>query len=317
MGRHATPRTPRGMPSTERINKTLQSLVKPFVVVGNRGLQTLDNRDPNDEIHCNYRFVSGSPNDASNKHLIFFIHGFNITPNEALGQAKSFFEKLQASFRRDGQDTDDYQYYLFTWPGDVGTIYFNDAQRYAHHSGVALHKLLQDIENLSPKSVNIVTHSLGAHIALRALSILGNFRVNDKTNLRVDSTLLLAASVEDDVFSTPRRGEEYHFPEAAFGLKRLHISVSRSDNVLSIPFRINELDLALGHTGPQNIEELVSLRQRVKNDLEGEDFIFELHDFSPNSATILNPKLFVRDHGGYWNNQEQTDYYINLLATKA
>ncbi len=125
----------------------------------------------------------------------------------------------------------------------------------------------------------------------------------------------LANAVEDDVFHRPERTEEYHFPESAFGVESLHISTSRDDEVLAVPFFINERDRALGYRGPESMNPLVSLSRRVKEVLgAGEAFEFEVHDFSSHSATILNPNLWVSNHGGYWNHQDQMDYYVNLLV---
>ena len=66
--------------------------------------------------------------------------------------------------------------------------------------------------------------------------------------------------------------------------------------------------------GPESMTPLKSLARRVR-ELSGdsEDFLFELHDFSPNSATIMNPALHVRSHGDYWRRPEQLDYYVDRL----
>jgi hypothetical protein len=90
--------------------------------------------------------------------------------------------------------------------------------------------------------------------------------------------------------------------------------ISRGDDVLGKAFRLNEQDKALGYRGPETMDPLVSLSRRVKEVLgDNEMFKFELHDFSPGSAVIMNPNLWVKSHGGYWSNQDQVNYYVNLI----
>jgi esterase/lipase superfamily enzyme len=315
MGKHIIRQTPKAMPSPERVASITRGLAKSLLVTGSRATATTENRIPDYEVHSNYRFSTGSLEAMTAKHLIFFIHGYNLTSNEALSEASSFFSNLHTSLVRDGLDVASYEYILFTWPGDTGTAYFDDAQLYAHHSGVALFNLLKDCQPFNPASITIVTHSLGAHVGLRGLSVLGERRIRQKVNFRVDHLLLLGAAVEDDVFSRPERSEEYHFPESAFGMKFLDIGISRDDNVLGNAFLLNEQDAALGFSGPETMETLVSLSRRVKEVLGPEEgFTFELHDFSSSSATIMNPDLHVYGHGDYWQSQKQTDYYINLIT---
>ena len=287
MGKHVQRQTPRAMPTAQAVADAVNGLAKPFIVAGSRGATHAENKLPDPAVHGIVRFASGSPADLADKPVIAFVHGYNLTAQESLQQARDFFSKLQEALDRDTVDPQGFTYLMFTWPGDTGTIHFDDAQQYAQLSGVALYKLL-DAAQASRWS--IVTHSLGAHVALRACSILGERFFHNKGTLRVDNTLLLAASVEDDVFERPHRWEEYHFPEAAFGMRQLHMSSSRSDDVLGGPFRINESDAALGFCGPESMEPLQSLARRVDEvSQQREKFAFELHDFSPHSATIMNP----------------------------
>ena len=314
MGRHVKRQTPKGMPSESRVATANEGLVRPFFVVGSRGESSSKNRDPDFAVHAKYRFATGGLDDFAAKHAVIFVHGYNVTTNEGLTSAKEIFSRAHASMKRDQIDVDEFAFAMFTWPGDCGTIYFNEAQEYAQHSGVALYELLKAANAKGPKSLTVVTHSLGAHVALRAMSILGERRIRGRLDFCVDRALLLGAAVENDVFHRPRRSEEYHFPEAAFGMKMLHIVVSRDDDVLGTAFRVNEFDKALGHSGPESMSALASLSRRVTDVLGGnESFGFEQHDFSTSSTTIINPDLHVRSHGGYWGNQSQVDYYLNLM----
>jgi esterase/lipase superfamily enzyme len=314
MGEHVVRQTPKAMPSTKMIDSYNKNIPKSFSVAGSRGTATTRNIVPDFAIHSAYRFTSGSVELLQGKHVYIYIHGYNLTAEGALSSARDFFRSLHTALVNDGQNTANAEYVLFTWPGDTGTAYFDDAQQYAQHSGVALFKLLQDCEAIQPLAISLITHSLGAHVALRGLSVLGERLYHHKAKLRVDHVLLLGAAVEDDVFSRPTRQEEYHFPDAAFGMKFLHMVISRSDNVLGNAFFLNEQDRALGFSGPETMDTLVSLDRRVKEVLDPTTtFSFELHDFSTNSATIMDPELHVRSHGGYWTSAKQVDYYVNFL----
>lgn len=315
MGKHVLPQTPKAMPTPAQLAAANAGLAKPFALAGCRGETAGQNKDPDFDLHGTPRAV-GETLEAlrarlQGRELHVFVHGYNLTAQESLRSGHDFFARLHAAFVRDGVDTATLDYLLFTWPGDTGTLHFDAAQRYAQHAGVALFRLLH---GLGARHLSVTTHSLGAHVALRAAAILGERGFHDRPTNRIDRALLLGASVEDDVFERAQRHEEYHFPEAAFGIRRLHISASRADDVLAGPFRINETDAALGMCGPESMSPLVSLARRVQALSNGaETFEFELHDFSPHSATIMNPALHVRSHGDYWRRPEQLDYYVDRL----
>ncbi|MGH8594030.1 MAG: alpha/beta hydrolase [Gammaproteobacteria bacterium] len=316
MGRQVIRQTPKPMPTPAAVLAANTGLPKPFLVAGSRGNSANENKLPRFDIHGMYRLVDTDLAAFRDKQLIIFIPGYNNTTAETLSSTASFFRLLHSSLLRENRvDLDGISFVLFTWPGDVGTVYFCDAQEYAHHSGTALYRLISDIGPAPKNTISVVAHSLGAHVGLRAFSILGERNFHQRQFIRVDRALLLAAAVEDDAFHRPQRGEEYHFPEAAFGLRQLHMVVSRGDEVLSGAFRINETDRALGYNGPESMEPLVSLARRVQEVLgETEKFKFELHDFSPNSAYIMNPNLYVHSHGEYWRNADQLNYYVNLIG---
>jgi pimeloyl-ACP methyl ester carboxylesterase len=317
MGRHVKRQTPRRMPTAEQVQAVTAGMPKPFLVAGAHGMTAAENRLPDFSVHGKPRFVTGSLADFADKHVVVFLHGYNVTADEAMTSAKEFFTLLFNTLRRDQLNVDSYVFVLFTWPGDTGTVFFDDAQLYAQHSGVALYEMLQKSRSQPPKWLSLVTHSLGAHVALRALVVLGERRFHGHVDFRVDRTLLLGAAVEDDVFHRPDRSEEYHFPEAAFGVRQLHIVTSRDDDVLGTAFRVNEFDKALGHSGPESMEPLRSLLRRVSEVLgPHETFAFEQHDFSHSSPTIMDPRLQVDSHGAYWKDQKQVNYYVNVLKDR-
>lgn len=305
-------KTPDAMPTAEMVAQANQGLQSPMLVAGSRGDKRL--RNPDYAVHALYGTVGDLPN-VGGKHIILFVHGYNVNRREALGSAAGFFSQMQDSLVRDGKALADYAYVLFTWPGDVGPLWFCDAQKFAQHSGVALYLFARDlVEDRQAASLTLVTHSLGAHVGLRSATVLGERIFRDKTGVRFDHVLLLAPAVENDVFRRPWLLEKYHFPESAFAIGKLNLFASRADDVLGSAFAASELDRALGYAGPESMGPLVSLSQRVTEVTAGEHtFNFELHDFSPNSTTIMNPALHVHHHSDYWGRREQTDYYVNLI----
>jgi esterase/lipase superfamily enzyme len=180
---------------------------------------------------------------------------------------------------------------------------------------VALYRLVNDLVNLhGVAKLTLITHSLGAHVGLRCASVLGERLYHGRSRIRFANCLLLAAAVEDDVFSRPTLLEEYHFPDAPFAVEDLHIFVSRADDVLKHAFRVGEWDAALGYSGPETMQPLKSLARRVAELSNGKDqFTFQLHDFSPSSPTVLNPAVWATGHGDYWERDAQVDYYVNYI----
>lgn len=307
-------RSPGAMPSSERVNRSVSTLRVPCVVAGSRGGRPT--RHPDFDVHGTCRVSGALQLDAvRDRHLIIFTHGYNVTPAQALESAVDFFDKLTVKLEREQRSLDDFCFMLFTWPGDVGPLWFSAAQRFAQHSGVALYRLVTALaKEHAPKRMTLVTHSLGAHVGLRGASILGERLFRGKGKARFDAVLMLAPAVEDDVFERPRLLEEYHFPDAPFGMASLHMVVSRADEVLQNAFFVSEFDKALGFAGPETMKPLVSMTRRVREVLgEGYEFQFELHDFSPKSTTILNPNLHAHDHSDYWARDEQVSYYANCL----
>ena len=310
-------RSPAQMPSLEKVAAVAQELKSPFRMCGSRGEKR--EREPNVDVHTQYRVVDGDFGEFTNRHVIIFVHGYNVTATEGVESTGEFFGLLQKAFLEKGGNPDEFALIGFTWPGDVGPAYFDDAQEFAHLSGIALYRLVNDlVKEHKVASVSVVSHSLGAHVLLRSAAILGERRYHkDPAGPHYAGALLLAPAVEHDVFERAFGSEEYHFPDAAFGIEHLHIVGSRGDGVLRFLFRVEEGDQALGTAGPRSMKPLQSLQRRVQSVLgERADFKFEVHDFSPRSPTIINPKLWVESHGDYWTTYDQAKYYVNFIHAK-
>ena len=305
---------PSPMPSSEAVSRIVEALDVLFIACGCRDTRRV--HDPDPELLGNFAVVDGDLSVCDGRKVILFVHGYNVTTSEALKSAEDFFSKVQAGLLRDEVELDDYVFVLFTWPGDVGPLWFDAAQNLAHASGVGLYRLATALRTNGATRVTLVTHSLGVHVGLRSAAILGERRIRKNSPAHYDAVLLLAPAIENDVFRRPKLFDRYHFPESAFGMSWLHIFSSRADDVLKKAFSASEFDRALGYSGPESMKPLKSLSDRslaVFAD-PSKRFQFELHDFSPQSATIMNPKLFVHGHSHYWEEQDQVNYYINLMG---
>lgn len=291
-----------------------EGLPKDFALAGSRGERRV--RDPDFAAHGRYRLLSFDDLEPfAEKRILIFLHGDDVSAREGLSASRSFFEKAARALEREGEDLEDYALIAFTWPGDLGPRGREESRVFAQHAGAALYHLIADLAELSwPPKVSVAAHSLGAHVALRAAAILGERRVNAGADTVLESLALLGPSVESDAFERPRDPDRYHFPEAAFGLRGLHIFASRADKDLRRGFAETS-GPALGYAGPMSFKPLRSLARRVE-EIFSEDggLTFQLHDLSPCSTSIIDPELHVQHHDDYWSRPVQLDYLINFLG---
>lgn len=312
MGRAVIRQTPTPMPTAEELSQAFGQLPYTLYVAGCRG--TSEENDSPGSVHMEPRGWYPDDETVEGKSVVIFIHGYNVTTRESLASCAEVFDKLHASLLRDGRAVDDHCYVPFLWPGDVGSLYFNDAQQYASRSSVAFQRFLKRLIQCCPLRVSIITHSLGAQVALGALTMLGMDNTRKPEKYRINSLLALGPAIEDDAFERATSSAEYHFTESAFAIENLHIGISRDDQVLGAAFHLNEQDRAMGFNGPQSMQTFKSLARRVKEVLGSEvDFRFAVHDFSVNSQQYWNPELEVRGHADYVRNQTQFDFYVNLI----
>ena len=96
-------------------------------------------------------------------------------------------------------DWDKYSRILgITWSGNISpaNVFFR-AEMYANETGRDLAKLIQELDK--DTKINIITHSLGARVALSALNILGDF--DGEYDNRIDNLIMLEAAVADNAIT--------------------------------------------------------------------------------------------------------------------
>ncbi len=122
--------------------------------------------------------------------IVIYIHGFQ---NDAAGATMNFAQ-VETMLGRVGYPG---PVYGFSWDSNPGVTQFPDAERSANMNGKVLAKLLKAIKASCPGiKIHIITHSLGARVALNALKCGGC----------TDSTHLIAAAVKNEVLEP---GQEF------------------------------------------------------------------------------------------------------------
>ncbi|MDG2918507.1 alpha/beta hydrolase, partial [Bisgaard Taxon 10/6] len=123
-----------------------------------------------------------------------------------------------------------------TWSGSVSPSFvFTRAELYANEAGRELAKVLKSLIEAQIQ-INIITHSLGARVALAALNILGDFD-GKKYDEKVDNLIMWEAAVADNAMTGNYTREKNAlamelFPFAHKAVKRMRILYSQEDGVL-------------------------------------------------------------------------------------
>jgi hypothetical protein len=152
-----------------------------------------------------------------------FIHGYNSTEIEAKSQYLEFAKHL------------DLDATLYIWPGGSHPAEFVLAVDRADTAGYRL----RDVLTMSRTHEIVVTHSLGARVALTALKHGG---------MAVKTLILLGAAVDYDAISPT--GE---FRTALEECEQIHVISSVNDPVLKVFFPLGDVHgdhRALGCWGP-------------------------------------------------------------------
>ncbi|NBO64633.1 MAG: alpha/beta hydrolase [Acidobacteria bacterium] len=176
---------------------------------------------------------------VKDKRVLILIHGFRTTMSSV---GKSYQRVMRGLIDNDLMGEGGYDLVLgFTWPGFETVLGFFPAQPFASRAGAYLRLLLEVLAPMA-RTIDIQTHSLGARVALQALSA--------GSDTLVGNLMLTAAAVDNEILQ-PR--QEYH--ESLRNCQRCVVYHSNRDDVLKFAFRIGdalEFDQALGFNGPQN-----------------------------------------------------------------
>ena len=165
--------------------------------------------------------------------IVIYIHGFQ---NDA-ESATSNFNQAESMLRAGGFAG---PVYGFSWDSDPGVTKFDIARESANINGKVLAQLLRDIKKSCPGiRVNIITHSLGARVALQAMKCGGC----------ADTVQMMAPAVDNEVLETD---EEFGSARVAVRSGRLKVWYNDEDDILGATYPIEEGDSALGSGGSEH-----------------------------------------------------------------
>ena len=179
---------------------------------------------------------------AEGKHVLVLVHGYRNpikTVETAYRQIVKTLTERGLLTRSDAGLQEQYGLAIgFAWPGfRTRVVGFVAARPSANRAGGYLRDLLEVLQR-SARTVDVQTHSLGARVALQALST--------QDTLWVDNLLITAPAVDNECLEP---NEEFH--EALDSCARAFVYHSRHDRVLKA-YSAFAADRALGATGPQN-----------------------------------------------------------------
>jgi len=222
-------------------------------------------------------------NELAAKRVTVLVHGYN---NEMLDVIESY-RMIDTQMRQLGfldATTAHYDALVgFLWPGGAGGVSFPFARQRAGDSALRFARLLSDLRSAGA-TLDLNTHSLGAHVAFEALRKGPPAVVRNAWNF---------ASAVDN--------ESIEFKERYFvstgRCERFYVFHSKNDPVLRVWYRIGDLfefDTALGYSGPEDPADIIAHSPHVR---------------------VVNCKNVVSSHGGYRSTAEVWAYMAQELTT--
>jgi hypothetical protein len=171
--------------------------------------------------------------DALSESLFTPLEDDQLNGNGLHNWAVHMEYRLNRAAGFDGKDWMPYSRIInVSWPGDTGSTDFMQAELNAMAAGRRLAPLLQQLHSAGI-AINIITHSLGARVALTALNLLGSIGYRDL----VDHLFLWQPAVADNAL-TNQASRDVHplglgvFPEAHGAARRIVVLHSKGDGIL-------------------------------------------------------------------------------------
>ena len=221
--------------------------------------------------------------ELAGKRVKVLIHGYN---NEEL-DVISAYSTIDAEMRLLGflgRASASYDALVgFAWPGGALGVSFPFARQRAAETAPRFAKLLSDLRSANA-TIDLNTHSLGAHVTFEAL------RQGVPNLIRNAWNFASAVDNESIEFS-----ERYY--QASLHCRRFFVFHSKNDPVLRVWYRLGDLwdfDTALGYSGPEDPAAIINNSPHVR---------------------VINCKDVVQSHGGYRASGQVWAYLSRELAT--
>jgi esterase/lipase superfamily enzyme len=205
--------------------------------------------------------------ELANKRMMILIHGYN---NEELDVVDSYrtIDKQMRLLGFLGANGAPYDALLgFAWPGGATGVSFPFARQRAAKAAPRFARLMSDLRGAGA-TIDLNTHSLGAHVLFEALREGPPQVVRNAWNF--------ASAVDNESIEVDKR-----YYSASLRCERCYVFHSRNDPVLRVWYRIGdalEFDRALGDSGPEDPAAIMNDSRHVR---------------------VINCKDVVTSHGGY------------------
>lgn len=212
-------------------------------------------------------------NTLKNKSICILVHGYNNEYYEVCDAYEIIENQINNIL------PDQYQYIIgYCWPGGNNTLEWYDAKS---RSNSVARKFRQILETLRShvSSVDIISHSLGARVTLKALK--------ESSQILVNNYYCMAGAVDNESLEPKEE-----FSASLNSLNTIYVMHSARDGVLATAYRAAEFDNALGLFGPED-----------KN----------VVDARGSNIYVANCKRVVDHHGGY---KRSNDVFSYISRTK-
>ncbi|MBA2593085.1 MAG: alpha/beta hydrolase [Gammaproteobacteria bacterium] len=217
------------------------------------------------------------------KRITVVVHGYN---NERLDVVASY-RTIDAQMRLLGflgAASRPYDALVgFAWPGGATGVSFPFARGRADDTAPRFGRLLADLRGRGA-TVDLNTHSLGAHVAFEAL--------RDASSQVVRNAWNFASAVDNE---SVEQGERYF--DASRRSARFYVFHSKNDPVLRVWYRVGDFfdfDTALRYSGPEDPRAIIDHSRHV---------------------TVVNCKDVVTSHGGYRSSGQVWSFMAQELTS--
>jgi hypothetical protein len=220
------------------------------------------------------------------RKVLMLVHGYNNSEEDV----NLAYARIEAATKKHAAKRYDVVT-GYTWPGGALGFAYPIARARANAAGPRLAAWIRKVASAAD-SLDIMSHSLGARTALKAL---GRVRGTPLRNL-----YLLASAVDNESIE---KGEEFH--DATRRCERVLVMHSRHDRTLGVLFRIGDailpwqwfdlFDHALGYSGPEDPADIINHSPHVK---------------------VVNGKGAELDHGDYKDHPAVYGFIARFLAGK-
>lgn len=227
----------------------------------------------NDTVIQDFETDDAFINAIAGTRICLLVHGYNNEFFEVCDSYQLIEAKIEAT-------RIPYNSILgYMWPGgDHGWEWWAAKSR-ANGTSRLLRQFLEKLKN-NNVTVDIISHSLGARVVLKALK--------DANTSLVRNYYCMAGAVDNESLEI---NEE--FSAALNNLEKIFVMHSARDEVLSLAYRTAEMDSPLGLYGPEDV------------------------NFAMTSVNIwiANCKQVVANHGGYKRSSQVFSYILQTQQT--